>query len=255
MKSLLQFILLLLFLTGCFKKISDQQDGVVISHEIFDDLLKKYVDEKGWVNYAGFLEEQDRFQTYLKLLQENPPAENFSEHEKLAYWINAYNAFTIELILQHKPDSSIKDIGSKIQIPFVNTPWQIDFIEVNGKKIDLDDIEHGIIRKQFDEPRIHFALVCASTSCPSLRQEAYSAEKLEQQLTDQAKKFINDPTKNQIDKNNIKISKLFDWYGGDFKKKGPVIKFLNQYSEVQINAKADVEYMEYDWKLNGVVSW
>ena len=251
MKLQIQFIFLLLIFFSCFKNVSESKEGDKVSHELFTGLLKSYVDRDGLVNYKGFEKEHAVFQQYLDQLRANPPAKNFSESEKLAYWINAYNAFTIELILQYKPDTSIKDIGSKIQVPFVNTPWQIDFIEVNGEKINLDDIEHGIIRKQFNEPRIHFALVCASISCPNLRNEAYTAEKLEQQLDDQAKKFINDPTKNKMGKQRSVISKIFDWYGGDFKKEGTLIEFLNRYSDVKIQVDAEVEYMDYDWKLNG----
>ena len=103
----------------------------------------------------------------------------------MAFWINAYNAYTIRLVLDHYPVSSIKDIGSKIKIPFVTTPWAAKFFSIGGEKMSLDNIEHGTLRKNYNDPRIHFALVCASISCPRLRNEAYTAAALEKQLDDQ----------------------------------------------------------------------
>ncbi|MCP9747876.1 DUF547 domain-containing protein, partial [Lacihabitans sp. CS3-21] len=171
---------------------------------------------------------------------------------KLAYWINAYNAFTIQLILDNSENDlkSIKDIGDKIKIPFVNTPWDVKFINIGGKKMDLNNIEHGIIRKQFKEPRIHFALVCAAKSCPPLRNEAFTAERLNEQLNNQAEKFINDTSKNKISKSSASISKIFDWYGMDFKPTS-IIDILNKYSKTKLDSKAKISYATYDWSLNG----
>jgi hypothetical protein len=145
---------------------------------------------------------------------------------------------------------TIKDIGSSIQVPFVNTPWDIKFIEIGGEKLDLNNIEHGILRKEFDEPRIHFAINCASISCPKLRAEAYTAGKLEHQLNDQAIDFINDPERNRIDGDHIRLSKIFRWFGGDFKKNGSLIDFLNRYSREKIHPAVDIVYLDYNWKLN-----
>jgi hypothetical protein len=186
------------------------------------------------------------------MISDHAPAKNWSDNEKLAYWINAYNAFTIQLILDNADQnlSSIKDIGSKIKIPFVNTPWDVKFIEIGGKKMDLNNIEHGIIRKQFNEPRIHFALVCAAKSCPPLRNEAFTAERLNEQLQSQGEKFVNDASKNKISKSEVSISKIFDWYGMDFKPT-PIVETLNKYSKVKIDDKAKVNYNTYDWSLNG----
>jgi hypothetical protein len=143
-------------------------------------------------------------------LVNNPPdKKEWSESAQLAYWINVYNAFTIKLIIDHYPVESIKDIGSKIQVPFINSPWDIKLIEIEGKKYDLNNVEHSILRKDFEEPRIHFAIVCASFSCPKLRREAFTAEKLEEQLQEQAVDFINDPAKNSISKNKAEVSKIF----------------------------------------------
>ena len=220
------------------------------SHQAWTVLLQKYVDEKGMVDYKAFLKDREQLKNYLQLLEENPPSEQWSEAEKLAYWINAYNAYTIDLVLEHYPLKSIKDIGSIIQIPFVNSPWDIKFIEIGGKQYDLNNIEHNIIREEFEEPRIHFALVCAAVSCPKLRREAYTAKELEAQLEEQTKAFLAKPERNKIGSKGVKISKLFDWYQGDFTKEGSLIDFLNQYAPVQIKEGAEIDYMEYDWRLN-----
>ena len=174
----------------------------------------------------------------------------WTDNEQMAYWINAYNAFTVQLIIRYYPLKSIKEIGGKI--PFINSSWDIKFIQLGGETLDLNNIEHGILRKEFVEPRVHFALNCASFSCPKLRNEAYTAEKLEQQLNDQAKAFINNPEKNILgDGSSIKISKLFTWFEGDFKKKSDDIPaFLSQFSKIKISEDAKIDYLDYNWNLN-----
>lgn len=242
---------LFIFLVSCGSIQPEKQGTKPISHELFDALLEKHVDAKGMVNYIGFQRDSVQFTEYLNLIRNNlPNSEKWNEKEQLAYWINAYNAFTIQLVLDHYPLKSIKDIGAKIQVPFVNTPWDIKFIEINGKNYDLNNIEHNILRKNFNEPRIHFAIVCASFSCPMLRREAYQSEKLDDQLTEQAKGFLSDPSKNRITEHKIEISKIFSWFKGDFTKKGSLIDFLNTYTETEINSKAKVSHMDYDWALN-----
>ncbi len=222
------------------------------SHAAFDALLKKHVSTKGIVNYAGILKEKAKLDEYLNLLSTNPPAATWSSNQKLAFWINAYNAYTIDLVLQYAPKkiASIKDIGDKIKIPFVNTPWDVKFIQIGKEKYTLNDIEHSIIRKQFAEPRIHFALVCAAKSCPPLRNEAFTAEKLNAQLTDQAKIFINDPSKNAVSENKLEISSIFDWYATDFKGKS-MQEYLNQYAITKTQTNTRISYKKYDWALNG----
>lgn len=222
----------------------------VPSHALWDSLLNSYVDDIGLVDYRGIIKDSLLLNEYLNQLSKNAPNHDWSTDDQLAYWINLYNAATIKLITQHYPIISIKDIGASIQIPFVNTPWQLEFININGENIDLDKIEHGIIRKEFDEPRIHFALVCAAYSCPKLRNEAYQGFTLNLQLNDQAKSFLEDKTKNDISSSQIEISKLFKWYGGDFKKKTTLIEYLNKYSNVSIDKDAEIEFMDYDWRLN-----
>lgn len=221
-----------------------------VSHDGWNNLLKKNVSGDGKVNYKGFIKDSVELNKYLKLLSDNPPDENtWTENEQKAYWINAYNAFTVELIIRHYPLKSIKDIV-KINIPFVNSPWDIKFIQIGNQKMDLNNIEHGYLRKIFHDPRIHFSIVCASKSCPKLRNEAYSTDKLDKQLDDQAKAFLSDKTRNIVSANELKLSKILDWYSMDFPKGEKFIEFLNKYSPVQINKSAKITYLDYDWSLN-----
>lgn len=238
-------------LTACGQTSSHQgKSSKILNHTAWNELLNKHVNNTGDVDYSGFIKDSTFLNDYLQELAINVPKDTWPKNDQLAYWINLYNAATIKLITNHYPLTSIKEIGSSIQIPFINTPWQIEFINVNDQILDLDKIEHGIIRKKFEEPRIHFALVCAAESCPNLRGEAYQGAKLNQQLTDQAHVFLSDKTKNDITKDHIVISKLFKWYGGDFKKKTTLIKYLNQYSPTPISKDAGIAFMEYKWQLN-----
>ena len=220
-----------------------------ISHEIWNNLTQKHVSESGQVNYMGFLEDSITLNSYLDLLSQNHPnKKNWSRDQQLAYWINAYNAFTVKLIVDNYPVKSIKDI--KKGIPFVNSVWDIKFIKIENATYDLNNIEHGIVRKQFDDPRIHVALNCASVSCPKLRNEAFTSEQLEKQLDNQMKYFINNPMKNKITSNELQLSKIMKWYKGDFTKKENLIDLLNRYSDVQIGTNVKISYLDYDWNLN-----
>ncbi|MEO9483223.1 MAG: DUF547 domain-containing protein [Ekhidna sp.] len=222
-----------------------------VSHTQFDQLLQEYVDEQGMVNYKGLQADRSSLKSYLSMLESNAPQKSWTRDQKLAYWINAYNAYTLDLILEHYPVKSIKDIGSTIKIPFVSTAWDIKFINIGGKEYDLNNIEHGIIRKEFEEPRIHFALVCAAVSCPKLQNRAYVPEKLDEQLTKAAKDFLGNPDKNNFKSSNkATLSKLFNWYGGDFKKKGTLVEYINKYAPTQLSKNANIDWMDYNWNLN-----
>lgn len=251
MKTKILFITVLFFFTSCNATPDFKSTGTKpVSHDGWNNLLKKYVSDNGKVNYKGFIKDSTELNKYLKLLSDNPPDENtWNQNEQKAYWINAYNAFTVELIIRHYPLKSIKDIV-KINIPFVNSPWDIKFIQIGNQKMDLNNIEHGHLRKIFQDPRIHFSIVCASKSCPKLRSEAYSADKLDKQLDDQAKAFLSDKTRNIVTANELKLSKILDWYSMDFPKGEKFIVFLNKYSPVQVNKDAKINYLDYDWSLN-----
>jgi hypothetical protein len=204
---------------------------------------------EGHVNYKGFKKDENLLDEYLAVLSANHPQSDWDKNDQLAFWINAYNAFTVKLIVKSYPVKSIKELGGSIYK--VNTPWDEKFINIGDQIYDLNNIEHGIIRKQFEEPRIHVAVNCASVSCPRLRNEAFVGRKLEAQLDDQIRYFINNPVKNKITKNCAKLSKIFSWFKGDFTATGLTItEFINQYSEVKITKKTKRESLDYDWNLN-----
>lgn len=218
-------------------------------HTSWSELLTTHVDSTGWVNYKGFVQDSTKLNAYLTSLSKCAPSEKWKEEEQLAYWINVYNAFTVKLIVDHYPVASIKDI--KKGIPFINSVWEMDFFKIGGKDYDLSTVEHDILRKDFNEPRIHFAIVCASKSCPSLLYEAYEAEKLEAQLTFQTRNFIDDNSKNEIEVEEIRISSIFKWFKKDFTKNGTIQEFIRPYSNRDFVSSAKVKYLEYDWSLNG----
>ena len=223
-----------------------------VQHGEWDILVKKHVSKNGMVDYQGFLKDKKQLQVYLDKLSANRPTSKWSKNEKMAFWINAYNAFTVKLILDNYPIKSIKDI--KRGIPFVNSVWDIAFIPMGKEKIDLNYIEHTILRKEFKDPRIHAAINCASFSCPLLRNEAYYASRLDEQLNDAMRKFVNDSQRNQLDKSNIKISKIFSWFAGDFKLNGSsVVDYLNKYAKKRVQPNAKIDFLEYQWELNDVV--
>jgi len=171
------------------------------------------VSPEGLVDYDAFSESAE-FQTYLKLLAE-ARLESLNEAERLALWINAYNAYTIQLINNHGERESIRNINKTLGLFGGNGPWKERFGEVGGKIWTLDEIEHEIIRERFSEPRVHFALVCAALGCPPLRNEAYVGEELEGQLGDQASAFlVESPLKNRVETENgvVHLSRVFDWY-------------------------------------------
>ena len=211
-----------------------------LDHNLWTSFLQKYVSKTGQVDYKTIMSDDSELKAYIQKLTNNIPNNNWSKNETLAYWINAYNALTIDLILRNYPVKSIKDIKD---------PWDQKFYTFNDETLSLNQIEHDILRKM-DEPRIHFAIVCASVSCPKLLNEAYVAENLERQLTDAAKNFLNDNSKNKILNNKLELSKIFKWFTKDFKQKGSLIDFLNQYSEVPISNNAKISYLEYNWDLN-----
>ncbi len=250
MRSLFTIIVATLITAGCLRAVSVESDSKPVTHEKFTALLKKHVDSDGMVNYKGFVADSTALNDYLKILEANHPNEkNWSKDERLAYWINAYNAFTIRLIIRNYPVKSIKDLGGSIYR--VNTTWDIKFIHIEGETYHLNNIENSIIRKEFDEPRIHFALVCAAMSCPRLRNEAFEAKTLDAQLEEQAVHFFNSKKRNEISAYNPKASKLMTWYSGDFKGHADDINaYINKYSKVKIKEGVKLDYLDYDWALN-----
>ena len=173
-------------------------------------------------------------------MHESKYFESFSKTKKIAFWINTYNALTIDLILRNYPLESIKDIKD----PWKQRLWKLADLDYN-----LDEIEHKILRKM-NEPRIHFAIVCASESCPKLQNTAFTAENIEEQLTKATQEFLADTSKNEISENEIKLSKIFKWFKKDFEQDGSLIDFLNKYTAIEISDKAKKSFKDYSWDLN-----
>jgi hypothetical protein len=224
---------------------SNVSASVKADHSGWDELLKTHVSSSGDVDYKGFKKDIHKFDEYLLELREHAPMKDWSKNEKKAFYINTYNAYMIKFILTKYPVSSPQDVkfsGKDV--------WHFRMVQVGPQKYDLTQIEDNILRTMGD-PRIHFAINCGALSCPKLLNEAYTGEKLNGQLSSVTRKFIANETHNQISAKKIKISKIFDWYGDDFKKgDNTVISFINQYSKLTVNADAKIEFLEYNWKLN-----
>ena len=209
-----------------------------IDHSSWDELLNQNVSENGRVNYEGFIKNIDDLNEYLESLRRVNPVE-LERDEELAFWMNAYNAFTIKLIVDNYPVSSIIDLdGGKV--------WDRKWININGQKYSLNNIENDIIRPRFKDARIHFAVNCAAKSCPPLHNEAFTASNVNDKLEVLTRKFINNDRFNDISGGVLKVSKIFEWYSTDF---GPIVEYLRKYSDKEI-ANAKVEFKNYDWNLN-----
>lgn len=214
--------------------------------EIFNSLLQKHVDKQGNVNYKGLKTDEKKLDTYLKFLSETNP-NSWSKTKQKAFWINAYNAYTIKLILSNYPLKSIMDIKEKGK-----NAWKIPFAKVGGKTYTLDHIEHKILRKKLFDPRIHVGVNCASISCPKLHNKAFTEANVNKELETLMHAFINDSNRNNLSKKGkIKISEIFNWFKDDFTKKGTVIDYINKYATSKVDKKAKVRYSSYNWNLNG----
>lgn len=208
------------------------------SHATFSDLLKRYVSASGNVNYAGLKKEHAALKGYIDMLSKSAPEATWSSNEQLAYWINAYNAVTLNLILDNYPLESITSLDK-------GKPWDKKVVTLGGTSYSLNQIENDIIRPQFNEPRIHFAVNCAAASCPPLRNEAFVASKLEAQLEEQTRSFLRNEAYNALSGSTFRASKIFDWYGEDF---GNLTDFIGKY--VNLPSDTKVEFTNYDWTLN-----
>ena len=256
-----------------------KSDSFDHSYGTYNSLLNRYV-ENAQVNYGGFIDSRAEFETFLRALgsvDEND-FESWTEKERLAFWINAYNAFTIKAIIDHYPiKRSFSLVGifyapsnSILQIKGVWTKLQFRAV---GRMVTLDEIEHQILRKEFNEPRIHMAINCASISCPDLSDEAYVPKRLEEQLAEASSNFVNNPDKGvYVDEQSgkVKFSKIFKWFGDDFinnygskklfnsysLKQNAVLNFTTDYLESQqtkeylMNNRLKIGYLGYDWHLN-----
>lgn len=210
-----------------------------VDHSPWDQLLRKHVSSTGKVNYKAIKADPSSLDAYLKTLSNNPINKEWSRNQKMAYWINAYNAYTVKLIIDNYPVKSILDLhGGKA--------WDHSWIKLGSKTYTLNDIEHKILRPQFKDPRIHFAVNCAATSCPPILNRAWTAENLNKTLELQTKRFINNANYNSIG-NEVAVSKIFEWYKEDF---GALSTYLNKYAKAPIDAGTSISFKEYDWALN-----
>ncbi len=214
--------------------------------DVFNALLKTYVTSKGEVDYKGLRKNRAILDIYIKHLKNTVPGKKWSSPKAKAFWINAYNAYTIKLILDSYPLKKITDIKRKGR-----NAWKIPFAVVGKKTYSLDFIEHKILRRWHDDPRIHVAINAASKSGPRFANYAFTAKNIESKLESLMKDFINDTTKNKISLDKVEVSKMFEWYQEDFTIKQSLVDYLNKYSDVQINDGAEVFYLDYDWNLNG----
>ena len=235
------------------------------SHALFNQVLNRHVvvfdnQHKSAVDYQAIAKQRGPLKEYLAELSAVTPQQytSWTPDQQLAFLINAYNAFTIQLIIQHidafnsGEAQSIRDLGS-----FFKSPWEQSFFKLLGKQRSLDWLEHEKIRVDFNEPRIHFALVCAAVSCPKLRSKAYQASQLNEQLENQTRLFLSDRDKNGIDEAGIYLSKIFKWYGDDF---NGIHTFLRHYSDALTDSASDakslthsklpIRYTDYNWALN-----
>jgi len=224
--------------------------GPTVDHHLYAELLKAYVND-GVVDYRGFKNHEAKLDRYLHMLAKTD-TRALSRNEQFAFYINAYNAWTIKLILSDYPGiKSIKDLGS-----FFKSPWKKKIAPIDGKVVTLDHIEHDILRPRFKDPRIHFAVNCASKSCPPLMSKPYQGHILDQQLTKATENFINDPEFNRLKGNNLYVSRIFDWYAEDFND--DIVGFFLKYAKgntqetlKENRSEIDVEYLDYDWSSNG----
>lgn len=224
--------------------------GPDVDHATFDVLLREYVDERGLVDYARLKNREPDLDRYLATV-ESAPFNSMGRDQKLALLINAYNAFTLKLILNYWPVDSIRSIPA-------DERWDAVRWEIGGETYSLNQIEHEHIRPHFAEPRVHFALVCAAMGCPKLRQEAYEPERLDAQLEDQTQYVHNHDTWFQFAPaaGVARLTPLYQWYGGDFEQEaGSVLAHATRYSPplwaaVEAGKNVTIEWLDYDWSLN-----
>ena len=224
--------------------------SAAMDNSIFAALLAQY-DRDGRVDYAGFKRDENRLDAYLNVLAATDP-DSLTRDEQFAYYINAYNAWTIKLILSGYPGvKSIKDLGSLFQ-----SPWKKKFVQMKDGLVTLDHIEHDILRPRFKDPRVHFAINCASKGCPPLLAEPFTGDRLDQQLNSVTRRFINDPGYNRLEGDTLYVSRIFKWFAEDFNH--DVVGFFSAYADgalkkdlTEKRPQIQVKYLDYDWSLNG----
>jgi hypothetical protein len=252
----LSVFLSLLFTTALSAKPASP-DSTGPDNSLFTQVLRDHV-KNGAVDYKAIKQDR-RFAEYIEILKRANP-EAIAAKDRLAFWLNVYNAFTIKIVIDRYP---MKSIMSKFKYALKQSNFHKKYVEINGVKYSLNDVEHNIVRP-YGDARIHFALICAAKSCPPLRPEAYEPDRLNEQLDDQARIFLQDPSKNFIDfeKKKAEISSIFDWFKEDFENNAPsVLDFISRYLPEEQAAKLKsnisefkIDYKSYNWDLNDVAS-
>jgi hypothetical protein len=254
MKHSIQFAVIFLTILLIMIDLPQAAQAADFDHLKFDQILKTYVDRQGRVDYNGIAGDA-AFREYMTSL-ENAKADSLSRDGQLAFWLNAYNAVTIDKVIKWKPKKSVRETfvpgvwtGTKFFTSREHT--------VAGQRLSQDDIEHEILRKRFKDPRIHFAVICASSGCPPLPQVAYTAENVQARLEEETGMYLHSDRGLQIDyvENTMMLSKLFDWFAGDFESKsGSVTNFIKPYLDEKAMAFLDrmpkMSYITYNWALN-----
>lgn len=225
--------------------------AAVYPYELHDALFAEYVGEDGFVRYAD-LAHEPRFRRLVEEIHEQS-LEGATERQRFAFWINAYNVLVMEGVLRHYPVDSVEDIR------WFHGFFKREPFRAAGRDLVLDDIEHGILRAEYHEPRIHFALVCGAASCPPLRREAYRPERLDEQLEDQGRRFLGNPAKNSLDREEevLNLSSIFKWFGEDFTgDEGELPRVVSRWLPaeaadwVRAHPDIEIEFLDYDWSLN-----
>ncbi len=245
-------------------------------YDDYGPVLKSYVDDNGMVNYKELKSHREQLDAFAKRLETLEPTvySGWDEQKKIAFWLNAYNGFTLKAIIDHYPIKSSffkARLYPKNSIRQISGVWDKLKFPVMGRKRTLDEIEHEILRKEFNEPRIHMALVCAAMGCPPLRNEPYTGELLDEQLNDQASRFLKNPLRFRVDrkKKRVYLSPIFKWFGEDFirtygtdhkfrnydKDERAVLNFVSGYLSEEIqnyltDQELSVKHLDYDWSLN-----
>ncbi len=236
---------------------SNADSEITINHSSWSRLLAAYIEGKQGLNYFRYSAvtpaDRDALNSYLELLQ-SVIVTGLSKEQQYAYWINLYNALTIQEILDHYPLESIRDISYSL---FTSGPWKKKLVTVEGMKLSLDDIEHEILRPVFQDNRIHYAVNCASIGCPNLQAEAFTANNIETLLDDAARQYINHPRGVTIHEDELIVSSIFDWYAEDFGDNDrEIIEHFIQYAEPalaqELAAFRKISDYEYDWRLNEI---
>lgn len=254
------FIVFSAILSVCNPLHADSGGGFIFDHSPYAAVLKANVQNEK-VDYQNLKQRRENLDDYIVSL-ENLSEENYkkmNKHEKVAFWANAYNAITLQVIIDHYPITrhGFKGLlfpsSSIRQIPGA---WDEITRRILEKETTLNEIEHEILRKQFRDPRVHFALVCASIGCPELRNEPYEGGKLDLQLQDQIHRFFSNPEKARydIEKQTLYLSPIFKWFAKDFDAVGGVLSFIKAHVQVEgfrnLSANTKIEWLDYDWSLN-----